>query len=87
MGKSLDDLPLDDSPLDDGAWSDFCAEIDRLIMSDDYAWALDTLEGIRETVSRYQHVTEGQRRAIANIRDARKGGEKKWGRRYEGWRR
>lgn len=90
MGKSLDDLNLSDEPLRsvdlrDETWYQFCQEIDDLILSDDFYWAINTLEGIRESVEQYKVVTEGQRRAIANIRDARQERRRGWGRRYEGF--
>lgn len=96
MGKSLDDLHLSDAPLArlapvdvrDTDWYRFCVEIDDLILSDDYVWALDTLEGIRASVEKFRTVTPGQRRAIENIRAARRrSGGHGGSRRYEGFRR
>ena len=61
MGKSLDDLPLSDQPLPqpqdvrETAWFRFCQEIDDLILSDDYAWALDA--------AARRHRMEGGRRS------------------------
>lgn len=46
-----------------------------------HGWAADTLEGIYETVERTGVVTEGQRRAIENIANARsrfRGGRSRW---------
>lgn len=44
-------------------------EIESMLNDDNhhYAWAFDTLDGIKETIERTQHVTEKQRRAITNI--------------------
>lgn len=66
-------------------WYQFIGEIDELLEDATYTWALDTLEGIRKTVEARRAVTEGQRRAITNIRrsgERREGGVR---RRYEGW--
>ena len=86
-GKRADDLPLSDEPLRraepvdarDSDWYRFLQEIDELIASGDYAWAEDTLTGIRGTVEHYQRVTEGQRKAVANMQASRD--------RADGWRR
>lgn len=89
MGKSPDDLPLD-PPTDirDHAWYQFVQEIEELLASEQYGWAEATLRGIQQTVEDLQRVTEGQRRAVANIvaakREPRRDGFR---RRYEGWRR
>jgi hypothetical protein len=94
MGKSLDALHLTDTPLlpveppdvRETAWFRFCQEIDDLILCDDYAWALDTLEGIRASVEQYQSVTANQRRAVEHIQAARRGRAEGWRkRRYEGF--
>jgi len=98
MGKTADQLNLDDSllpptprPVDlrDTDWYRFRAEIEELLASGQYEWAADTLSSIAESVEKYRTVTEGQRRAVGNIAQARKG-EKYGGvgyrRRYEGWR-
>lgn len=92
MGKTLDDLPLDDAPLrgpePDASARELLDDIDELIGLDDYVWALDTLEGIRDTVTRLGTATGGQRQAIDNIRAARRrqdDGPRRPSRRYEGW--
>lgn len=64
----------------DTAWYQFLGDIDDLLASDNYGWAMETLDGIRATVERTKRVTEGQRRAVSNIENR---GES---RRYEGWR-
>lgn len=98
MGKTLDELNLSDEPLrrqqpTDAratAWYQFAREIDDLIATGHYTWALSTLEDIQGTVERTQQVSEGQRRAVRNIESARsREGERSRGgsRRYEGWRR
>ena len=95
MSKRAEDLPLDDTPRPlppdarDAEWYQFCSEIDDLILGDDYAWALDTLEGIRASVEEYKSVTEGQRRAVENIQAARQHHRsgRPARRRYEGFRR
>jgi hypothetical protein len=45
----------------------FLARIDDLITSGEFDWALDTLEGIQETVQKTHYVTKGQERAVTNI--------------------
>lgn len=91
----LDDRPIGERPVEardprkiepaddlrDQPWFQFVGEIDELLNDDDYHWSFETLSGIRETVERTQRVTEGQRRALANIKQ---GGART--RRYEGFR-
>lgn len=96
MGKSPDDLPLDplshqhDKFRDDGGdirhtqWYALVAEIDELLDSEAYVWATDTLEGIKKTVEARRAVTEGQRKAVANIQAARSRQDGWSRRRYEG---
>ena len=83
------DEPQDDADLpsaDD--WRAFLTTIDELRFSN-AEWAAATLDGIHETVSQTQRVTDGQRRAVENIRAAserpkgRADGFR--GRRYEGY--
>jgi len=52
-------------------WRGFADEIDELLADERYAWAAETLSGIRETVERLGRVTDRQREAVENIRDAR----------------
>jgi hypothetical protein len=89
VGKRLDDLHLKDGeilPADarNTEWYRFLQEIEDLLP--DRQWAADTLEGIQETVERTHRVTQGQKDAVRNIRDAEGRGSH---RRYEGhpWRR
>jgi hypothetical protein len=59
-------------------------EIDDLLATGRYDWAADTLAGIRETVEKTRRVSEGQKRAVANIEtrgESQRGGS----RRYEGF--
>lgn len=44
--------------------------IENLIEDGRYHWAMDTLSGIRETVSDKEHATERQMAAIENISGA-----------------
>ena len=93
MGKTIDELQrqLDDTPLGtedlrDTAWYQFTKDIDDLIATGRYGWALKTLEGIQQTVEETHAVTPAQRRAVTNIENQ---GEKKFvsgSRRYEGYR-
>lgn len=99
-GRRPEDLPLDDAPLrpapitDDvrsTAWYQFACEIEELLESGQYDWATDTLGGIKHTVEEYRTVTEGQRRAVANVRAARgrseRGGRSRRYEGYKGWNR
>jgi len=61
------------------AWYRFVEEIDALRRQPTFSWAQDTLAGIRAHVVETRRVTEGQRKAVANIEAA--------GERAEGWRR
>ena|SRR5215510_12670260 len=100
MGKRIDELTqLDDREIAavsgyerhgdedtrDAPWHAFVAEINDLRESEQYTWAEETLAGISETVERTHRVTDGQRRAVTNIRD----NSARRSRRYEGytWRR
>lgn len=51
-------------------WVTFLEEIDDHLEDDDFSWAVETLEGIRETVARNEHCTDGQKVAVDNIADA-----------------
>lgn len=99
MGKRLDELDFSDEPLlprrmetpdlRSQPWYQFVQEIDELLDNQQYDWAWDTLEGIKASVQRYQSVTEGQDRAIRNIKRAgrEKASGRRYNRRYEGWQR
>jgi len=97
MGKRPDELNVSDAPLDAAPrdapdprdprateWYRFTQDIEDLLNTGRYNWAEPTLRDIALTVERTQRVTEGQKKAIANIEAARQKGR----RRYEGyWRR
>lgn len=51
-------------------WELFVQELDDLLDDRDFRWAESTIGGIRETVETQKLVTERQRTAIDNIRDA-----------------
>lgn len=53
-------------------WKGFADEIDDLLEDKRYEWAAETLSGIRETVEKLGRVTDRQRDAVDNIRDARR---------------
>ncbi len=61
----LDDLPLRDPPRQQ-AVDEFLQLIDDHL-TEDYEWARDTLEGIRETVEQTNRVTLRQREAVEHI--------------------
>ena len=50
-------------------WEQLIEELDGLIADDDYEWALETTEGIRETVADREHATDRQCEVMENIRD------------------
>jgi hypothetical protein len=56
----------DDSPT--RIAEEFCSSIQDMLDEGRWHWAEDTLLGIHETVSRTGTVTDGQRRAVENIR-------------------
>lgn len=98
MGKRLEELrKLDDTPiverlveaqdapgtdLRETGWYQFIGLIDELIDGQQYAYAYETLAGIRETVERTRRVTEGQQRAVANIEAS--GGRSRWNTGFRG---
>jgi len=97
VGKRIDDLrKLDDTPIErrveapesadvrDTEWYSFVGLIDDLQASGNFDWAVETLNGIRETVLHRRQVTEAQKRAVNNIEHARDGHYRSR-RRYEGW--
>ena len=51
-------------------WEVFLEELDEVIEEEEYEWALDTLEGIRDWVSNSRHCTLSQREALENIIEA-----------------
>jgi hypothetical protein len=92
MGKSLTDLNLNDDPIQPTPSTTtptsssevrrFLDDIDELRGSHQYGWADDTLRDIARTVELSGRVTEGQRKAIANIEA---GAMRKARRRWEGF--
>lgn len=97
MGKRLEDLNIDATPhqptapietpdLRDTPWARFITEIDNLLATGEYTWAEETLRSIQITVGEKRWVTEGQKRAVANIEEGHERGKHRThGRRYEGW--
>jgi hypothetical protein len=101
--RKLDDSPIErqvealearearrlDAATDDRhqPWYAFVGTINDLLVSGDYDWAVESLEGIKATVERTQRVTEGQERAISNIAQSRQDGRpsRQGRRRYEGF--
>ena len=57
----------------DCSWEDLIEKIDLMDDSGKFGWATETLEGIKETVERTEHATEGQRDAIDNIAKSKPG--------------
>ena len=57
----------------DCGWEALIEKIEGMDDSGNFAWAQDTLEGIKETVERMEHCTDRQKEAIANISKARRG--------------
>ena len=51
-------------------WEELVELIDEMMESEQYEFAQDTLEGIREWVADKEHATEGQHEAVTNIRDS-----------------
>lgn len=95
MGKTLNDLKLSDQPITLPAlppidprgtdWYRFSREIDDLLATGAYQWAQDTLTDLQETVERLQRVSDGQRRAVANIKARASRPARGFNRRYEGF--
>ena len=52
-------------------WEELLEEIDELLEDSKYEFAQDTLEGIKEWVSEKEHCADGQKDAVANIRDCK----------------
>jgi len=51
-------------------WVLYLQEIDDLLVSGDYDFAQDTLEGIKDWVEKNEHITAGQIKAINNIEES-----------------
>ncbi len=51
-------------------WEELLEDIDEMMEDDKYSFALDTLEGIKEWTSEFEHCTDKQREAIENIRES-----------------
>ncbi len=71
----LEDLDADGGPGAENPRAEadvFLQRLDEMLEDGDYLWAADTLQGIRETVDRSGLVSDGQRRAVTNIREARR---------------
>ena len=54
---------------DNCGWEILLESIDEMLEEEKYEYALDTLEGIKETVTQNEHCTEGQGEAVENIRE------------------
>jgi hypothetical protein len=52
-------------------WLDLC---DEMLLDEDYVFAEDTLQGIRDWIEKNEFITDGQKDAITNIRQS----EKEW---------
>lgn len=53
-------------------WEELVDRCDEMLDSGEYAWASESLEGIRTTVSEQEHATERQIEAVDNIARARR---------------
>ena len=51
----------------DCEWEGLLEQIDQLLDDEQYEFAQDTLEGIREWVEEQEHCTEKQKTAVQNI--------------------
>jgi len=49
-------------------WDEVMEDIDEMLEDEDYEFATDTLESIRGWVLDNEHVTDGQKDAVGNIR-------------------
>jgi hypothetical protein len=72
VGKRIDQLALNDTPIESAderetSWGRFVDEIETLLATGRFTFALETLEGIAETVRLTERVTPAQRRAVENI--------------------
>jgi hypothetical protein len=71
MAKSLFDLDDEEDARHEAhdirEATEFLSDLEDLQNDDRYQWALTTIEGIHETVTRTNTVTSNQRRAIENI--------------------
>lgn len=55
----------------DESAAEFLSRIDEMMESGEFDWAEDTLSGIKESVEKWEKVSEGQMRAVRNIAEAR----------------
>lgn len=94
MAKPLSDLGKLDDRTDGAAGlshaaldvKHFLRHREELIDDGTVKWAYSTLQGIYESVQKTGKVTEGQARAVANIRKhAQDAAQRRPSRRYEGW--
>lgn len=53
-------------------WESSLQECEDLLTDEDYAFASDTLEGIRDWIQTEHHVTERQQTAIENIGNSKR---------------
>lgn len=93
MRRSADDIPDDPitSPLPQAPRATITPQVDAFLrevleLTFSADWAADTLNGIYESVRRSGVVTDGQRRAVANIDAAanrRAGQRDRWQRRWD----
>ena len=48
-------------------WENLLEQIDEMLEEEDYEFASDTLQGIRDWVSDNEHCTDAQKEAVDNI--------------------
>jgi len=57
---------------DDREWLDYLNMCDNMLLDEDYEFASDTIQGIRDWIDVNEFVTEKQKEAIENIASSKK---------------
>ncbi|RDE12157.1 MAG: hypothetical protein C4K49_10775 [Candidatus Thorarchaeota archaeon] len=67
MNKRLQEA-VDEHQAEEEEWRTILDQCDKMLFDDDYDFASDTIQGIRDHIVENKSVTPGQRKAIVNIR-------------------
>ena len=55
---------------DDSEWLDYLNKCDEMLLDEEYEWAEDTIQGIRDWIQDHEFITDNQKEAINNIESA-----------------
>jgi hypothetical protein len=69
MNKRLRES-VDEHNENDQEWREVVDTCDEMLLDEDYIFASDTIQGIRDNIEESKRVTPNQKRAIDNIKES-----------------